>query len=528
MANREVTRDDYQRASGDYESYLFRARRRFEAGEAASIRQVRQVYQRAAQRIRDELRTVTRGTLKERHMLAVAKALVRQADVLRGELDSVLRSGIQMSVKLAMDPAQAIALDTMGDVFDRTGIRAMFTNVNQRAIAALLARTRSEDGLRVSERIWRTSQRWRQVANRVIEDTVASGLDSRKAAREVDQYLQPQTHTAFKAETRRRLGVPKDVSYEAMRLTVSEMNNAFHEGTVLANRAIPSYDGILWRLSHSHPVRDICDEYAEHNGNGFWPKGEEPSKPHPWCKCHSIPFHEDTADFAIRLKEWLNDPNSQPDLESWYNDTAKPFLSKPVFHFMGGIGGSRKESAYVRLAQEHGISQDAAESIERIGADLRQRTLDRGIEFAAMVDVRTGETLGRILDGEKSSVVLKEHIDQMDPNKNYVQIHTHPRSSSFSDMDVMLLHHNEGLHAMAVFGADGRSYLISKQLQDVIDDVYEIREAYEKERDALFPKYQQEVSAGNMTQDEAWKEHSHEIWVNIAERLGFKYSRLKE
>ena len=465
-------------------------------------------------------------------MLALAKSLDSAADALRGQLDSVLRSGIQLAVDIAIKPSELITMETLGDAFDRAGIRAMFTNVNQRAVTALLSRTRG-DGLRLSDRVWRTSQTWKRAATRVIEDMVARGQNSREAARYIDRYLQPQTHTTLKSETRRRLGVPKDVSMEAMRLAVTEMNNAFHEGTILAGRATPSYQGIHWRLSHSHVVPDVCDRLA---AGSPYRKGEEPPKPHPWCRCVAIQVHEDTKAFMQRLREWVNNPESHPELEKWYNEYAKPFLSKPVSLSERNVGGGRgqfqsgqpepPETSFIRLAQEHGISRDAAAIIEKIGEDIRQRTVRHGIEYAAMVDMDSGEMLGEILDGQQSAVDIGEHIRQMKPGKRYVQIHTHPRSSSFSPQDIMLLYRYD-IGAMAVFGADGRKYVMSK-ISDVIEDILEIKEAYDNEVQALHQKYVEQVLSGAMTQDEAWKEHSHEVWLNIAAKLGFKYSRLKE
>jgi hypothetical protein len=183
-------------------------------------------------------------------------------------------------------------------------------------------------------------EHYRNNIRTILEDTVARGEDARVVARKLERYLQPGVHTALKAETRRRLGVSKDVSMEAMRLAVTEMNNAFREGTVMAAQATPGYLGVYWRLSPtSHVLADVCDDYARHNGNGFWPKGEEPTTPHPWCRCYLVPGVEDSASFKERLKEWLRDPGSQPDLERWYNGTARPFLERPAPGLEGLSGG---------------------------------------------------------------------------------------------------------------------------------------------------------------------------------------------
>ena len=406
----DVTDQDYRQAAGSYADYLLRARKRFERAEVVTVRQVREVYRRAAQRVRDAVRTVTPETLRERHLLALAKALDSAAEALRGQLDSVLRSGIQLAVDIAVQPAEQITMEALGDAFDRVGVRAMFTNVNQRAVTALLSRTRG-DGLRLSDRVWRTSQTWRRAANRVIEDMVARGQNSREAARYIDRYLQPQTHTVLKAETRRRLGVPKDVSMEAMRLAVTEMNNAFHEGTIMAGRATPSYQGIHWRLSHSHVVPDVCDRLA---AGSPYRKGEEPSKPHPWCRCVAIQVHEDTKEFMQRLRAWVENPESQPDLEKWYTENAKPFVNRPLvltnrYTFGGGnednppnIEQKRVENfrEQVRNRIEQGIKTDR-DAIE-VGRLIR-REVERRQE-----PIR--EEIERLKD---EIAVLNEHLLQM-------------------------------------------------------------------------------------------------------------------
>ncbi|MES7218675.1 hypothetical protein U6N72_12655, partial [Cutibacterium acnes] len=86
----------------------------------------------------------------------------------------------------------------------------------------------------------------------------------------------------------------------------------------------PSYTGTKWVLSASHPVKDICDSYANHNeglGRGVYKPGDVPMyPPHPNCLCHLVPVHEQPDDFVKRLKKWQDNPDSEPGLESWYQN----------------------------------------------------------------------------------------------------------------------------------------------------------------------------------------------------------------
>jgi hypothetical protein len=312
----------------DYADYLMAARDRLTKQEAATTRQVKAVYTRVAKRLRAQIQDVTPGTLRAGHMTALAKKLELAADELnKGILDAVY-AGIRLAVKEATDGAEQVALDVTKDVFDTAAVRAMFAAINEQAVLAVLARTR-HDGLKVSDRIWRTSQSARAALTRIVEDAVAQGMNSRVLARYVQQYMQPGVWTSLKDETRQRLGVPRNISMEAMRLAVTELHHAFHEGALQSYRATPSYEGVYWRLSNSHPKPDICDTYATHGGNGFWKEGDEPSKPHPWCRCTVVPRLEDTDQFVRRLRQWADNPQSQPDIEAWYNGLPRQFLRRP-------------------------------------------------------------------------------------------------------------------------------------------------------------------------------------------------------
>ena len=335
-----VSRDDWIRATGSeaFGEYMRQARERFLKGEGATLKQLREVYRRAAESVRDDIHRVTPGTFRQRHLLALEKALERRSRELTPQIMRATEAGIRLAVMESTRGPEQMTAELLGGVFDQAGVHRIFADINERAALAMLART-GKDGLKLSARVWRIGERWRNAARRLVEDGVARGLDSRKLARELEHYLKPGVHTALKAETRRRLKVSRDVSMEAMRLAVTEMQHAFHEGTVLANKAAPSYRGVYWRLSSSHPISDICDDYARHNGDGYWPEGKEPAKPHPWCRCLLIPAHEPPDQFVERLRQWMDKPGSQPDIERWYTGTAKRFMPRPLLSFAGGGGG---------------------------------------------------------------------------------------------------------------------------------------------------------------------------------------------
>lgn len=322
-------KNDWIGAAGNesYGRHLWEARQRFQRRETATRNQITDLYRRVAAQLRAEIENITPGTLRWAHLTALADSLEKAAGAINLNILDAITSGIRLAVEEASDGLEKVTEEILEGVFDKTEVKWLFADINQRAILTLLSRTK-HDGLKLSDRVWRTSQDVRTALQKIVEDGVTRGLDSRKLAKQVQQYLQPGVWTVMKNETRRRLGVPKDVSYEAMRLARTEMNNAFHEGTINSYKAVPSAKGVYWRLSGSHPLPDVCDDYAAHNGNGFWPKGEEPAKPHPQCMCVILPAMEDTNEFKARLNQWIRDPTSQPDIEEWYSN-ARRFLSRP-------------------------------------------------------------------------------------------------------------------------------------------------------------------------------------------------------
>ncbi|MCL6446324.1 MAG: phage head morphogenesis protein [Alicyclobacillus sp.] len=523
----KVLRDgDWLAAVGsqEYAEYLKAARNRFLAHESATVKQVKGVYERVARQLRREIEDVAPGTLRRGHMMALAKKLEQAGDTLNRDMLNVMYAGIKLSTESAVSGSQQLSLEVLGDLFDKASIRAMFASINEQAVVAVLSRTR-HDGLKVSDRIWRVSRNARNALTKIVEDGVTRGLDSRVLARQVQQYLQSGVWTALKDETRRRLGVSRDVSMEAMRLAVTELHHAFHEGAVLSYRATPSYDGVYWRLSANHPHPDICDRYASHGGNGFWKAGDEPAKPHPWCRCVIVPKLEDTNQFVQRLRQWAQDPQSQPDIESWYSG-VREWLPRPrqFYPVSRHVQEKPRVSPFVNALLDVGVSDRAARTAEQLVEYLRELTVQHDVEYAAMVEIGSGEQVGKVLGGVNDSVNVGDHINLIQPGKQYLHIHTHPRSSSFSDADIALLV-KYAIDVMIVSGKDGTKYVMAKRPGGVTADPSTVTRRYIETVNRLRPKY---VEIYMTTRDEhsTWKEHSNEVWELIADELGLHYIRV--
>jgi len=247
-----------------------------------------------------------------------------------------MHAGIQASFHDAADSVlKTKTSDAYGSVFGPEAVDAHVRDVNQRAAASYITRT-GKDGLKLSDRIWKTNAQWRQATQQVVQTAVIAGQPPVQVARQIEQYLQPGVNVPYKAATAKRLKVPKDTSMPAMRVARTEMQNSFHEGTISSHSSMPSYLGIRWHIASAlgHET-DICDTYA---AQGFFPKGTEPLKPHPHCFCTAVPVHKDADEVLDDLDEWLAKPSSHPELEAYYAQ-IKPLLDVEIASVAGASGG---------------------------------------------------------------------------------------------------------------------------------------------------------------------------------------------
>jgi hypothetical protein len=140
----------------------------------------------------------------------------------------------------------------------------------------------------LSEKVYKSRNLVKGEVDRMVESALARGLSAKEFAAEIRQFINPNT--------------PGGVRYAAMRLSRTEINNAFHFAQTRDNAMKPWVDGQKWYLSGSHPKPDECNDFAEQNrfdlGVGVFPKDDVPNKPHPHCLCYITPE-------TVSEEEWL-------------------------------------------------------------------------------------------------------------------------------------------------------------------------------------------------------------------------------
>lgn len=324
---------EIQDAAGDYGKWALSARQQYVNLRLKQDKEIRKLYIRAADRIAEQLRSYQAkgsGYLYKRHLQELEILLKQEAAKFNDELTDKLKKYTQKSSEAGSGYSKAVLIDLIkradvGNIIKMDGVQKLFGRVNTQAVEAIWARTKN--GMKLSDRIWQTSENARDAIRDLIQESVATGQDAVKTARMLERYVQGGSNTLaaeYPNMMKRMNGrVPKDISYEALRLARTETTAAFGEGTIAAARMTPSYKGIKWILSNSHPAEDICNTLAEADGwglgEGVYPPGNEPLYPgHPNCLCVLVPVHEQPEEFVQRLKKWRDNPDNEPDIEKWY------------------------------------------------------------------------------------------------------------------------------------------------------------------------------------------------------------------
>ena len=334
--NREI--EELKETAGDYKRWALEARKKYIELRLRQDKEIRALYIRAADSVAKELRKLALTTpssfLRKRQLEEMELALRLEAERLGGNLTKVLERYIEEAVNAGAGYSQAVMLD----LFKKAGmdtyslqallstLYSLFATVNRQAVEACWARTKN--GLFLSDRIWEKSEKFKATMRDLIQEAVAIGQDSVKTARMLQQYVRQGAQTLArdypKMMERMKGRIPGDICYEALRLARTETTAAFGEGTIAAARISPSYKGMRWILSKSHPLVDICDTLAAHDeglGEGVYSPGNEPPYPaHPNCLCILVPVHEEPEEFVQRLKRWQENPTSEPKLEEWYQN----------------------------------------------------------------------------------------------------------------------------------------------------------------------------------------------------------------
>lgn len=250
------------------------------------------------------------GRVREAQMQRVLKALLhKQAELMRKVGDVTAARRLQSAaeaVKLSSAVDTAL-FATAGRPEVAEALRDAFGRGLERTIELAEARM-SGASVPLAEKVYRNEIWLNGRLENLVNSALAQGLTAREFASAAIGWFNPAT--------------PGGASYAAMRLARTEINNAFHHSSVLRTSQVPWLNTMKWHLSSSHPRPDLCDRYGKGGpkGDGVYPKGDVPRKPHPHCFCFVTPVDPDEDEFLDALTTGRYD--------NYLNSIIKPAKSR--------------------------------------------------------------------------------------------------------------------------------------------------------------------------------------------------------
>lgn len=243
---------------------------------------------------------------------------------MRNGVQAVVANGIDMGWQLGNDKNDALVDEYFGANVSKLSPeqrKAYYTN-NAEAQAAF--KTRRDNGLNLSDRVWRYSDQFKNEIEMSIDIGLGDGLDADELSRRLRTYLREpkklfrrvkdkygtlQLSKAAKAYHPGQ-GVYRSSYKNARRLAATETNIAYRASDYERYQQLDFVVGIRIELSNNHtlngvPLYDICDELSAPlgsnatEGRGCYPKDFKFTGWHPLCRCTTFTILKTPEEMAV-------------------------------------------------------------------------------------------------------------------------------------------------------------------------------------------------------------------------------------
>lgn len=193
----------------------------------------------------------------------------------------------------------------MGNLAASTGLSAAqlatFRKSNIQALKAF--QNRKIKGMGLSDRVWNYSKQYKKEIETVLDLSLGQGRSAQQIARDLKKYLvNPDSafrryrdkngnlkYGAIAKEYHPGAGIYRSSYKNAMRLSRTENNMAYHASDSLKYKNLPQVIGFEVKLSNTHEMSkcqcEVCELFA-----GQYPKDFSFEGWHPHCKCTTIPI----------------------------------------------------------------------------------------------------------------------------------------------------------------------------------------------------------------------------------------------
>lgn len=229
---------------------------------------------------------------------------------MRNGVQTVVLNGIDLGWQLGNDKNDALADDYFGVNVSELSPEQQQRYYTNNAEAQAAFKTRRENGLNLSDRVWRYSDQFKDEIEMGIDIGLGEGLDADELSRRLRSYLR-EPHKLFRRVRDKYgnlhlskaakayhpgRGVYRSSYKNARRLAATETNIAYRTSDYERYQQLDFVVGIRIELSNNHtlngvPFYDICDELSAPlgsnatKGRGCYPKDFKFTGWHPLCRC---------------------------------------------------------------------------------------------------------------------------------------------------------------------------------------------------------------------------------------------------
>lgn len=240
---------------------------------------------------------------------------------------------------------------------------------NKEAMDAFFARKTGEEGLSLSQKVWKYNGMYKEELENALDLAIGEGTPANRLATKIKSYLQEpdKFYRRFRVKIgedengnpiygriwKRRIWDKESESYKwvnddpkkyhpgqgvyrssyrnAQRLARTETNIAYREADFTRWQQLDFVVGVEIKLSNNHPVWDICDDLK-----GVYPKGFKWVGWHPNCRCYMVPVLAKEEELDQMLDKILNGedpgtvetdhPKEMPDqFQTWVKDNEERY-----------------------------------------------------------------------------------------------------------------------------------------------------------------------------------------------------------
>lgn len=474
---------------------------------------------------------------------------------LQNDLNTIIVNGVRSSWTLSNNKNNELARQVFGNnvgKLSKAEYRRYFSN-NGVALDQFI--NRKENGLNLSDRVWRYSQQFKKEIEMGLDIGIGNGLSADQMARDLKQYLQfpdklfrrvRDKHGELQLSKAAQAfhpgaGVYRSSYKNAMRLSRTENNMAYRASDHERWNEFDFVVGIQIKLSNNPNHCPMCEALA-----GKYPKTYKFVGWHPQCRCAAIPILKTADELAEETKAILaGEPTTTGsskeitelpgNFKGWMIDNKERLArakSKPYFlRDNEGLIGRESELPNLMLIPKTPSGSSALyKQVTKVENEIRN---NKKFETAVAFD-KDGKVL---LDkrGQQFSVTFTDEEAKL--LKDTIFTHNHPRGwghkdnsmmrigSSFSDADIITAIRNDIAEIRAV--TPNYTFVMKRPEKGWGMTYQEASAKIKRINNYYLTEFDKRINKGTTTPNKASIVHWHSVWKVFAENNGFEYLKKK-